>query len=159
MYFYTQLNLLTKDWNQGAFLSYIFNGAFGRLVGFWSCCCGATFAYLGVEMIGVAAHETVRQRETLPRAVRRISYRIVFYYVGAVLVLSLNVSVQDPVLKEHVLNGSSVSPFIIMIQRAGIPGLPSVINAVAFIAALSVANINLYMAVYTLLSIPLTTQE
>jgi len=98
-------------------------------------------------MIGVAAHETVRQRETLPRAVRRISYRVIFYYVGAALVLGLNVSVQDPILKEHVLNGSSVSPFVIMIRRAGIRGLPSVINAAAFIAALSVANINLYMAV------------
>lgn len=116
-------------------------------MGFWYCCCSATFAYLGVEMIGVAAHETVRQRETLPRAVRRISYRVIFYYVGAALVLGLNVSVQDPILKEHVLNGSSVSPFVIMIRRAGIRGLPSVINAAAFIAALSVANINLYMAV------------
>jgi yeast amino acid transporter len=98
-------------------------------------------------MIGIAAHETERQRETLPRAVRRVSHRIIFYYVGAVFVLGLNVSSQDAILKEHVLSGSTSSPFILLLQRAGIRGLPSVINAVALIAALSVANINLYMAV------------
>src|SRR5208282_1811923 len=139
--------LLNIDWSEGAFISYIYKGAFGRLVGFWLCCCQATFAYTGVEMIGIAADETERQRETLPRAVRRVAHRIVFYYVGAVFVLGLNVSVKDPILAEDVLNNYSSSPFILMVQRAGIRGLPSVINAVALIAALSVANANLYMAV------------
>lgn len=147
MYCQFWLAFLIVDWKEGAFISYIFTGAFGRLVGFWLCCCQATFSYTGVEMIGIAADETERQRDTLPHAVRRVSYRIIFYYVGAVFVLGLNVSVLDPILKENVLNSYKKSPFVLMVQRAGIQGLPSVINAVALIAALSVANINLYMSV------------
>src|SRR5271154_3746623 len=101
--FVPRLVVLIIDWGEGAFIEYIYSGAFGRLVGFWLCCCQATFAYSGVEMIGIAAHETERQRETLPHAVRRISHRIIFYYVGAIFVLGLNVSVRDQILAENVV--------------------------------------------------------
>jgi amino acid permease len=104
-------------------------------------------------MVGIAAHETERQRESLPLAVRRVSYRVVLYYVGAIFVLGLNVSVLDPVLKERVFSssGDTISPFILMVQRAGLGNLSGLINAVCLIAAWSVANINLYMAVRSFL--------
>jgi len=141
-----------KDWRQGAFRPYLVDGGAGRLYGFWECCCQAIFAYVGTELIGIAADETERQRETLPKSVRRVSYRIIFYYVGAVFVLGLNVSANDPVLKANVDDPtrSYSSPFVLMVQRAGIPGLAHVINAVALIAALSVANANLYVTSRTL---------
>jgi len=138
------------DWGQGAFLSYIFGGGFGRLVAFWMCCCQATFSYSGVEMVGVAAHETNDPHKTLPATVRRVSYRIFFYYVGAILVLGLNVSAQDVILEDRVDSGAFISPFILMVQRAGINILPNIINAGALIAALSVTNIDLYMSVFML---------
>lgn len=149
MYSPMLLTQLTADWNQGAFISYIYPGAFGQLTGLWSCCVVATFAYTGVEMIGIAAHEVERQRETIPRAVRRVSKRIVIYYVGAVFALGLNVSVQDPLLKESVYAGNA-SVFILMIRRAGLPALASVMNAGALIAVLSIANADLYLTVLTL---------
>jgi yeast amino acid transporter len=140
---------LTTDWQDGtAFIPYLASGDWGKFLGFWGCCCQAIFSYLGVELIGIAADETERQRENLPKAVRRVSYRIVFYYVGAVFVLGLNVSAHDPVLKADSDTGSFSSPFVLMVQRAGIPGLAHVINAVALIASLSVANANLYLSVY-----------
>lgn len=103
-------------------------------------------------MIGIAADETERQRETLPKAVRRVSYRVVFYYVGAVLVLGLNVSANDPILKSYVDEGGYESPYVLMVRRAGIPGLAHVINVVALIASVSVANANLYVTVCCILS-------
>src|SRR5579862_2073148 len=136
------------DWREGAFRDYVLTGASGRLVGFWACCCQATFSYVGTELIGIAADETERQRETLPKAVRRVSYRLSFYYVGAVVVLGLNVSSTDPVLANSLTTSSYFSPFILMVERAGIPGLAHVINAVALIAVLSVANANLYVSVW-----------
>lgn len=141
--------MLRLDWRRGAFLSYIYPGAFGRLVGFWSACVLATFAYTGVEMIGIAAHEMERQRETIPHAVRRVSHRIVFYYVGAVFVLGLNVSVQDKLLQQSALTGDA-SGFFLMVQRAGLMKLPSVINTGAFITVLSITNSCLYLTVLPL---------
>ena len=118
-------------------------------MGFWACCCQAVFSYIGTELIGIAADETERQRETLPKAVRRVSYRLVFYYVGAVFVLGLNVSANDPVLQSSLFSSASSyqSTFVLMVRRANIPGLGNVINAVALIAVISVANANLYVSV------------
>jgi len=150
---------MTIDWNEGAFLTYIFSGAFGRLVGFWQCCCHATFSYVGVEMIGIAANETKNPRDSLPPAVRRVSYRIFFYYVGAIFVLGLNVSVLDPILKYRVENSSYVSPFVLLLERAGLSSLSDIVNVGALIAAFSVATINLYMAVQLYQSTSLTKPE
>src|SRR5271167_3569805 len=104
------------DWREDAFREYILTGAAGRLIGFWACCCQATFSYLGVELIGIAADETERQRETLPKAVRRVSYRVVIYYVGAVLALGLNISANDPVLQSYVVQGGYESPYVLIVR-------------------------------------------
>lgn len=141
---------LFVDWREDGFKSYLLAGSAGRFIGLWACICQAMFAYSGAELIGIAADETERQRETLPKAVRRVSYRIVFYYVGCVVVLGLNVSAQDPVLASYVSTGSYTSPFELMVRRAGIPGLAHVINVVALIAVTSVANANLYVSVCSL---------
>ena len=114
-------------------------------MGFWFACCQAIFGYIGVEIIGIVAEETERPRETLPHAVRRVSYRVIFYYVGAILVLGLNVSVNDPLLADIVLRGLS-SPFALMMERAGLP-LKNFVQAAALIASLSVANTRLYICV------------
>jgi len=141
--------MLTIDWRDGAFLEYIAPGAFGRFLGFWKCCCQAVFAYASVELVGVAAEECERQRITLPKAVRRVAYRIIFYYVAAAFVLGLNVSANDPVLRSN-LSKSYAGPFVLMLRRAGIPGLPNVVNAVGLIASISVANANMYITVFGL---------
>ena len=98
-------------------------------------------------MVGIAADETENQRKTLPKAVRRVSSRILFYYVGATFVLGLNVSANDPILAAHLKDGTYLSPFVLMIQRAGISVLPHIVNAVGLVAVLSVANANLYISV------------
>jgi yeast amino acid transporter len=134
------------DWEQGAFLAFFYPGGFGKLVGFWAACCQAVYSYLGVELIGIAAEETERPLQTLPRAVRRVSYRIIIYYVGAVFVLGLNVSARDPFLQYDVSNGA-YPPFVLMVQRAGIPVLPHIINGIGLLAALTVANASIYVSV------------
>jgi yeast amino acid transporter len=137
------------DWREVSFQSFLVSGAGGRFFGFWECCRQAIYSYVGTELIAIAADETENQRSTLPKAVRRVAFRIWFYYVGAVFVLGLNVSANDPLLRNSLSDphGSYESPFVLMVRRAGIPGLSHVINAVALIASLSVANANLYVSV------------
>jgi yeast amino acid transporter len=119
----------------------------GRLLGFWAACCQGVFSYLGVEIIGIAADETARQRETLPRAVRRVAYRSIFYHVGAVFVLGINVSADDPILKSFATESYSEGPFVLMAERAGLPALGDWIKVVTILALVSVANTRLYVSV------------
>ena len=131
-----------------AFREYKFTGAFGRLVGFWAACVQGS--YLGIEIIGIVAEETERPRATIPHSVRRVAYRGLIYHAGAVFVLGLNVSANDPILK-IIATQEYASPFALMVQRAGIPILAHIINGVSVVALLGVANTRLYVSVITLL--------
>jgi yeast amino acid transporter len=135
------------DWRADAFKTYLTSGNSGRFLGLWNSCCQAIFSYLGVEAIGIAADECERQRKVLPGAVRRISYRVIIYYVGAVFVLGLNLSPDDPSLQLDLASGMTSSPFTLMFDRAGVPVLRNLINAVALIASVSSANASLYIGV------------
>jgi yeast amino acid transporter len=138
-----------KDWREAGFKTFLDGGASGYLAGFWACFCQAAFAYTGTEIIGITASEAESPRRTLSKAVRRISWRLSIYYVGAAFVLGLNLSPNDPQLEWYLANsqGSYQGPFVLMAQRSGVPGLDHVLNAVCLIAASSVANANLYETV------------
>lgn len=140
---------LTADWKLDGWKEFLFDGSLGRLAAFWACCCQACLAYLGAEIIGITANEAEKPRETVPKAVRRVARRIVFYYVGTIFVLGLNVSADDPVLASYVTNsmGGYQGPFVLMFNRANIAGLTHVLNAMSIVASLSVANANLYVTV------------
>jgi yeast amino acid transporter len=126
---------------------YLENGERGRFLGLWNSCCQAIFSYLGVEAIGIVADECERPKEVLPGAVRRISYRVMIYYIGAVAVLGLNLSPNDPILQLDLASGATSSPFALMFDRAGVPVLRNLINACALIASVSSANASLYIGV------------
>jgi amino acid transporter len=99
--------------------------------------------------VGITADEAERQRETLPRAVNKVTYRIGYLYIGAILMLGLNVSANDPLLSLGIATKSETfrGGFVVMAQRANIPVLPDFINAVMILAAVGVANADLYVAV------------
>jgi yeast amino acid transporter len=130
--------------------SYIADGSVGRLAGFWSCCCQALFSYLGSELIGITASEVERPRDSIPKAARRVSHRLIFYYASTIFILGLNVSSRDPILRYYITNpaGNYQGPFVLMAQRANIPGLEHLLNAIVILTVLSLANANLYVSVY-----------
>ena len=105
----------------------------------------AAFAFSGTEMVGLAAAETENPRKTLPTATKQVFWRICLFYLISLTLVGLLVPYNDPQL----LNSSSsadanASPFVLAIKRAGISGLPSVMNAVILIAVLSVGNSAVY---------------
>jgi yeast amino acid transporter len=141
--------LIIPDWRENPFKEFLVSGTLGRLAGFWVCCCNSVYAFTGSDVIGVTANEAERPRETMPIAIRRIAWRLIIYYIGAAFVLSVNLSSNDPQLMWFTSNpkGSYQGPFVLMMQRTGIRGLDHIVNGVVLIAALSVANSNLYSAV------------
>jgi len=143
------LNLTIIDWREDGWKEFLTTGSLGRLAAFWFCCCQAAFSYIGTEIIGITASEAEAPRTTIPAAVRRVSARLWIYYVGASFVLGLNLSPDDPRLVWYITNPaqSYEGPYSLMLQRAGLPVLAQVLNVVALIACLSVANANLYETV------------
>jgi len=129
------------------------NGWAGKLSRFWECFTLASFSFSGNEVIAILAAETENQRKVLPKAVRRIASRITLYYVSAVLILGLTVSCNDPLLMRQEARDpirNYPGGFVIMAERAGIPGLPDLINAIQILAAISVGTVNIYVAVWIL---------
>ncbi|WPH02405.1 Hypothetical protein R9X50_00526800 [Acrodontium crateriforme] len=125
-----------------AMLPVIASGSAGRFLGLFDTLVNAAFSYGGVEMVAVAAGEAENPRKNIPKAVRRVFWRILFFYVLGSLAIGVLVPANDP----HLLKGSETakSPWVIAIGRAGIPALPSVINAVILTSATSSGNAFLY---------------
>lgn len=118
-------------------------GDAGRFLGLFSTLVNAAFSYGGVEMVAVAAGEAEDPRRNIPKAVRRVFWRILFFYVLG----SLAIGVLLPYNEDRLLSndpGAAASPWVIAVYRAGVPVLPSIINAVILTSATSSANAFLY---------------
>ena len=145
---------LILDWREDPIREFIVGGIAGRIVAFWECSCRAVFGYIGLESLAITAMEAENPRRNIPQAARRIGRRIIFYYVMAAIALSLNMSVNDPIL-EASFKDASVNyggAFVLMMRRWGLPVLADIVNGVTLLAALEVTNMALYLAV-TLLAV------
>ncbi|KAH6885283.1 amino acid permease/ SLC12A domain-containing protein [Thelonectria olida] len=128
-----------KYWkNPGPWVEYIATGNWGRFLGYWSVMTSAVFSFAGVESIAMAAAETKNPHRAIPLACRNVFIRIVVFYILAILVVGMLVASDDPRL-----TGSDTavqSPFVIAASAAGIPAIPSVVNAVVITSAWSASN-------------------
>ncbi|KZP01294.1 hypothetical protein CALVIDRAFT_543877 [Calocera viscosa TUFC12733] len=126
--------------NPGPFVQYLgIPGTLGQFLGFWATFSNAAYAYSGVESISVAAAETRNPRHAIPRAAKRIFFRVLLFYVLSILIVSMIVPSNDPNLLSGGA-GAAASPFVIAANRAGIKVLPHIINAVVLTSAWSSGN-------------------
>ncbi|EMY34132.1 transmembrane aromatic amino acid transport protein [Arthrobacter crystallopoietes BAB-32] len=95
------------------------------------------FAFGGTEIVAVAAAETQDPQRSVARAVKTVVWRILVFYIGSVLVITLVVPWDSPALD---------SPFAAVLAQARIPGADVAITLVAAVALLSALNANLYGA-------------
>jgi amino acid transporter len=138
--------------NPGAFAAYpdVDGGrstALAKFVGFWSVLIQAGFSYSGTELVAVAAGETYNPRKTIPAAIRKTFFRIIFFFVFTIFFIGLLV----PYNNKQLGAGSSgsdatASPLVIAAKLAGVKTLPGIINAVLLCTVLSAANSNVYSA-------------
>ncbi|KAJ6138831.1 Amino acid/polyamine transporter I [Penicillium samsonianum] len=139
----------------GPMNTYLEDGSLGRFLAFWKVFIQATFSYGGSEMVVIAAGETENPRRNIPKAVRRVFWRIAIFYVGSVFLVGLCVSSQDHRLLNAIDAGAAgvgASPFVIAIENGGIQVLPSIINAVVLTSALSAGNSFFYASTRILYS-------
>ena len=73
----------------------------------------------------MAAAEAENPRRNIPKAVRRVYFRLLVFYIGGVFVIGLLVPSNNPLLDINSENASA-APFVIALNQAGIKGLPSV---------------------------------
>jgi D-serine/D-alanine/glycine transporter len=108
------------------------NGISGFLLSFQM----VVFAYVGVELVGVSAAETSNPEKNIPSAINKIPARILFFYVGALIILLC----VNPWTE---LNAAE-SPFVKTFSLVGIPIAAGIINFVVLTSAASACNSGLF---------------
>lgn len=116
-------------WSAGGFFPKGFKGPFLALQ-------IVMFAFLGVELIGVTAGEAQKPEKTIPSAINKVIWRILIFYIGALLIIMSLVAWNR-------LNPSE-SPFVLVFSKIGIPTAAGIINFVVLTAALSSCNSGIF---------------
>lgn len=97
---------------------------------------GVVFAYASIELVGTAAGETQNPEKVIPKAINTVIIRIVVFYVGSVLLLSL--------LLPYTAYRAGESPFVTFFGAIDVEGADAIMNLVVLTAALSSLNAGLY---------------
>jgi GABA permease len=97
------------------------------------------FAFVGAEIVTIAAAESNEPEEGVARATNAVIYRVLLFYVVSVFFVACIVPWNTP-FTEDILK----SPFTLAFERIGIPGSGTVMNFVVLTAVLSVLNSSLY---------------
>ncbi|GIC91287.1 putative general amino acid permease (Agp2) [Aspergillus udagawae] len=139
-----------RYWNEpGAFAEYYKTGDLGRWLGFLACLIQASFTIAGPDYVSMAAGEAANPRGVLPRTYNGIFYRLTAFFVLGVLCIGILVPYNDPTMAEAFakgMPGAAASPYVIAMDRLGIPILPHIVNAMILLAAFSAGNSYVYCA-------------
>ena len=96
------------------------------------------FAFGGIEIVAVAAAETAQPEKSIATATRTIVWRILLFYMGSVGIMVLALPWDDPALLQ--------SPFVAVLNTAGLPLLGAILGFIIVAALLSSLNANVYGA-------------
>ncbi|MFG3494140.1 amino acid permease [Streptomyces sp. NPDC047928] len=96
------------------------------------------FAFGGLEVVTIAAAESEDPARNVARAVRSAVWRILFFYVGSMLVIVT--------LLPWTSIRPGVSPYVAVLDEIGVPSAGQIMDIVVFVALLSALNANLYGA-------------
>ena len=116
-------------WEYGGFFP---NGTMGFFAGFQI----AIFAFVGIELVGTTAAETVNPNKNLPNAINSVPARIIFFYVFALIIIMS--------VTPWTLISPDKSPFVELFTMIGLPAAASIINFVVLTSAASSANSGVY---------------
>ncbi|MFD9289305.1 amino acid permease [Streptomyces sp. NPDC060030] len=120
---------LTNLTGQGGFLPHGWDGVVSGVL-------TVVFAFGGLEVVTIAAAETDDPARAVGRAVRSAVVRILFFYVGSMLVIVT--------VLPWTAQRAGLSPYVKVLDSVGVPSAGQIMNIVVFVALLSALNANLY---------------
>ncbi|GAB7350062.1 hypothetical protein MBLNU459_g0731t1 [Dothideomycetes sp. NU459] len=140
----------------GAANTYLEEGNTGRFLALLSTWVLSAFPFtFAPELLVVTGGEMESPRRNLPIAARRYFWRLIIFYIGCVLSISVICPSDDARLTDGGA-GAGSSAFVVGIKNAGIPVLDSIINAGIIISAWSSGNSFLYLSARSLYSLALS---
>lgn len=120
---------ITNLWSHGGFFP---TGMKGFILSFQM----VTFAFTGIELVGLVAGETKNPEKVLPEAINNIPIRIILFYLGSLFVIM-------SIYPWNSLDTNN-SPFVEVFSEIGITIAASLINLVVLSAAASACNSAIY---------------
>lgn len=129
---------ITNLWEHGGF----FPEGFGGLV---MALALIMFSFGGLEMLGFTAAEADKPKTVIPKAINQVIYRILIFYIGALVVL-LSLTPWNSLVANLDASGGSYSgsPFVHVFSMLGSNTAAHILNFVVLTAALSVYNSGTY---------------
>jgi AAT family amino acid transporter len=118
-------------------------------LGVWLALTLVVTSYMGVEVIAVTAGEAENPEKSIPKAMRTIVFRLIFFYVLAITIMLA----MTPWNQTGAGTGLTASPFVRAFSSAGIPFAATIMNIVVITAALSSCNTDLYLTTRMLFSL------
>ncbi|KAI9734258.1 MAG: hypothetical protein M1834_002362 [Cirrosporium novae-zelandiae] len=144
--------------NPGSFAPLYKEGDLGRFLGFLQCLILASFTIAGPDYVSMAAGEAENPRYVMPRAYNAVFYRLTSFFVLGSLAVGINVPYNDQELitaYETGQPGAAASPYVVAMNRLGIPVLPHIVNAMVLASAFSAGNSYVYCASRSLFGLAL----
>lgn len=132
---------------------YLEKGALGRFLGFARVFIYAAFACGGPDVVMLTSAEVQNPRVVLPRATKKIYFRLGLFYILGTFALGIICPADDPRLLrslEDGSTGSATSPWVIGLERHGVNGVANLINAIVLTSAWSCGNAYIYSSSRTL---------
>jgi len=106
----------------------------------------AGFSFSGTEIVGLAAGESENPQENVPKAIKVVFWRILLFYIGAILVIGFLIPFTDANLLKSGADKIAYSPFTMVFEKCGLAFAASLMNAVILTSVLSCGNSGLYVA-------------
>ena len=107
-----------RNWHSNPIREYLVTGSTGRFLAFWNVLINAAFAMGNIQIATSAAGEVTNPRVNVPKAMRRVFWRIFIFYILYLLVVGLILNADDPRLGTE--SGTAGSPFVLAFESAGI---------------------------------------
>lgn len=136
-------------YDPGPFTEYYSTGRLGKFQGFLQCLILASFTIAGPDYVSMSAGEAENPRVVLPRAFNAVFYRLTAFFVLGSLCVGILTPYDDPEMVAAFRDsepGAAASPYVVAMNRLGIPVLPHIVNALVLTAAFSAGNSYVYCA-------------